>query len=388
MAGAASKMKGVCMTDVIISGTGIYVPPHVVTNDELVTAFNAYVDRFNAENADAIAAGDVPAKQHSSVEFIEKASGIKQRHYIEKTGVTDPERMLHHLPEGAFGDENTPSLQAGMGIEAAKIAMDQAGVTADDIDMVICSSAVMTRSFPAMAIEIQKFLGIKGAGFDMVMGCSSATYGMIQGYTSIKSGLAKRVLMVNPEIFSTMVNFTDRDSHFIFGDIASACILETAEGSTAPDQWRIDSLQQETELSQNIVSNYGPLTRYGEDLVGRADMYFVQQGRKVFKELLPMVTSFIERQLDEQGLKATDLDRMWLHQANINMNMYAAKKLLGREPTREEAPVVLERFGNIAGAGSLVAFHEHRDGLSAGDRGLLCSFGAGYSIGGILVTKL
>lgn len=376
------------MRDVVISGTGVYVPPESVSNDDLVAAFNAYVDRFNAEHADAIAAGEVPAKQHSSSEFIEKASGIKKRHYIDRSGVIDPDQMKINVPEGAFGDAETPSLQAAMAIEAAKIAMDQAGVTADDIDMVICSAAVMTRSFPAMAIEVQKFLGIKGAGFDMVMGCSSATYGMIQGATSIQSGLARRVLMVNPEIFSTMVNFTDRDSHFIFGDIASACILEAADQSTANEQWRIDSMHQETELSENIMSNYGPLTRHGDDLWKRPDMYFVQQGRKVFKELLPMVTSFISHQLGEAGLAATDLNRMWLHQANINMNMYAAKKLLGREPEPNEAPTVLERYGNIAGAGSLVAFHEHRDGLNAGDRGLLCSFGAGYSIGGILVTKL
>lgn len=109
------------------------------------------------------------------------------------------------------------------------MALSNAGVDASDIDHIVCTSAVMQRSFPAIGIEVQHFLGTSGSAFDMVMGCSSATYGLIAGVNAIKSGVADRVLMVNPEIFSTMVNYRDRDSHFIFGDIATAVVLERAD---------------------------------------------------------------------------------------------------------------------------------------------------------------
>lgn len=376
------------MVDVVISGTGLYVPPHKITNEELVQTFNDYVDAYNAHHKADIDAGLIPPKQHSSAEFIEKASGIKARRLVDVEGVMDLNRMMSKMPEGGHGDDDNPCFQAHMAIEAAKQALDHAGLTADDIDQIICSAAVLQRYFPAIGIEVQKHLGTKGSALDMVMGCSSATYGLIAGVNAIKSGTAKRVLMINPEIFSTMVNFRDRDSHFIFGDIATAVVLEAEDSAKGDDLWRVFGTKAETQFSSNIRSHYGPMTRLDDDSLLRDDMFFVQEGRKVFKELLPLVTEFISSQLESEGLTVGDLNRMWLHQANINMNMYAAKKLLGRDPTPEEAPTVLDEYGNTAGAGSIVAFHENRADLKTGDKGIICSFGAGYSIGSLLVEKL
>lgn len=375
------------MVDVVISGTGLFVPENVITNEELVVAYNEHADQFNAEHKADIEAGLMPAKQHSSAEFIEKASGIKERRLVDVKGVMDLDRMMSRMPEGGHGDFENPCFQAQMGLDASKMALEQAGLNPEDIDQIICSSAVMQRSFPAIGIEVQHFLGTKGSALDMVMGCSSATYGLIAGVNAIKSGAAKRVLMVNPEIFSTMVNFKDRDSHFIFGDIATAVVLERADLATSKDQWLVTGTKQSTQFSNNIRSNYGPMTRIDDGTQFRADMFFVQEGRKVFKELLPLVTAFINEQLETDGMEVSDLSRMWLHQANINMNMYAAKKLLGREPVEGEAPTVLENYGNTAGAGSIVAFHHHRSDLSSGDKGIICSFGAGYSIGSLMVEK-
>lgn len=375
------------MVDVVISGTGLYVPENKITNEELVAAFNEHVDQFNAEHKADIDAGLMPAKQHSSAEFIEKASGIKERRLVDVDGVMDLNRMMSIMPKGGHGDEDTPSFQAHMGIEASKMALAQAGLEPSDIDHLVCSSAVMQRPFPAMGIEVQHFLGTNGSALDMVMGCSSATYGLITGVNAIKSGVADRILMVNPEIFSTMVNFRDRDSHFIFGDIATAVVLERADIAKSDDRWLVTGTKQSTQFSNNIRTNFGPMTRIDDDSLFRDDMFFVQQGRKVFKELLPLVTEFISEQIADAGMKIEDLSRMWLHQANINMNMYAAKKLLGREPETGEAPTVLEEYGNTAGAGSIVAFHHHRGDLKSGDKGLICSFGAGYSIGSLMVEK-
>lgn len=376
------------MVDVVISGTGLFVPENKITNEELVAAFNEHVDQYNAEHKADIDAGLMPAKQHSSAEFIEKASGIRERRLVDVEGVMDLNRMMSKMPEGGHGDFENPCFQARMGIDAAKMALNQAGLEPGQIDHIVCSSAVMQRSFPAIGIEIQHFLGTSGSAFDMVMGCSSATYGLIAGVNAIKSGAADRVLMVNPEIFSTMVNFRDRDSHFIFGDIATAVVLERADLATGKDQWLVKGTKQDTQFSNNIRSNYGPMTRIDDDTLFRQDMFFVQEGRKVFKELLPLVTAFISEQLESENMTVGDLSRMWLHQANINMNMYAAKKLLGREPEPGEAPTVLENYGNTAGAGSIVAFHHHRADLKKGEKGLICSFGAGYSIGSLMVEKL
>jgi len=376
------------MVDVVISGTGLYVPPHKITNEELVVAFNKHVDQFNAENKTEIDAGLVPAKQYSSAEFIEKASGIKSRHMVDVEGVMDLNRMMSKMPKGGHGTQDEPCFQAHMAIEAATMALTNAGVEAKDVDQVICSAAVLQRYFPAIGIEVQHHLGTSGSAMDMVMGCSSATYGLIAGVNAIKSGAANRILMVNPEIFSTVVNYRDRDSHFIFGDIAVAVLLERADLAKGNDLWKVTDTKSRTQFSSNIRSHYGPMTRLDDDSMFRKDMFFMQEGRKVFKELLPLVTNFISEQLESENLTVADINRMWLHQANINMNMYAAKKLLGREPDAKEAPTVLDEYGNTAGAGSIVAFHKHRSDLKPGNKGIICSFGAGYSIGSLLVEKI
>jgi len=164
------------MIDVVISGTGLYVPPNKITNEELVEAFNQHVDQYNAENKADIDAGLMPAKQHSSAAFIEKASGIKSRYLVDVEGVMDLDRMMSKMPEGGHGDTENPCLQAHMGIEASKMALTQAGLTGADIEQVVCASAVMQRSFPAIGVEVQHHLGIEGSAVDMIMACSSATF--------------------------------------------------------------------------------------------------------------------------------------------------------------------------------------------------------------------
>lgn len=101
-----------------------------------------------------------------------------------------------------------------------------------------------------------------------------------------------------------------------------------------------------------------------------------------------MVAEQISQHLGELQLHAATLKRMWLHQANSNMNALIARKVLDRDPTPEEAPIILDRYANTSSAGSIIAFHLHRDNLQSGDLGVICSFGAGYSIGSVIVRKL
>ena len=195
--------------------------------------------------------------------------------------------------------------------------------------------------------------------------------------------------MVNPEICTGHMNFRDRDSHFIFGDACTAVILERADAATSEHQFEVVSTKLLTQFSNNIRNNFGFLNRADESGVGKPDKLFVQEGRKVFREVCPMVAELISNQLQQLDIPVTDINRFWLHQANLNMNMLIARKLLGRDPDlQKEAPVVLDEYANTSSAGSIIAFHKFQDDLPAGSQGVICSFGAGYSIGSVVVRKL
>ena len=372
------------MRKAVISGTGLYTPPHEISNEELVTTFNAFVDDFNTENADAIAAGDIEALQPSSAEFIEKASGIKSRYVMEKDGILNPQRMCPSMEERS-NDEI--SVLAEMGLNAAREALKNAGLTPDDINGVVVAASNMQRPYPAMAIEIQNALGIDGFGFDMNVACSSATFGIQVANDMVCSGSADRILMVNPEICSGHLNFRDRDSHFIFGDVATAVIIEGEDKATSPVQWTILNTRLKTSYSNNIRNNFGFLNRCDEDGIGKQDKLFVQEGRKVFKEVVPMVAEMITTHLGDQGLSPDSVRRIWLHQANLGMNQLIAKKVFNREIDPDSTPTILDTYANTSSAGSVIAFHKHSNDLASGDVGLLCSFGAGYSAGTVIIQR-
>ncbi|MEP5569989.1 MAG: beta-ketoacyl-ACP synthase III [Halioglobus sp.] len=373
------------MNDIVISGTGLYTPKQSISNEELVDSYNAYVEIFNLDNADAISAGDLPALQPSSVEFIEKASGIKSRYVMDKDGILDPQRMVPQLPDRP---NDAPSIQCEMAVAAATEAMANAGKTAADIDAVIVACSNLQRAYPAIAVEIQDALGIEGYGFDMNVACSSATFGIQQARDMISSGSARCVLMLNPEICSGHLNFRDRDSHFIFGDVCTAVIVEQADTASSDEQFLIVDSKLQTIYSNNIRNNFGFLNRGDDAGVGQADKLFVQEGRKVFKEVCPAVASQISAQLEKLSIEPDQLKRMWLHQANLSMNLLISKRVLGREATAEESPTILNEYANTSSAGSVIAFHKHSADLVSGDLGVLCSFGAGYSIGSVVLKKL
>jgi beta-ketodecanoyl-[acyl-carrier-protein] synthase len=374
---------------VVISGTGLFTPPYTVSNAELVQAHNAYADKFNRDNAEAIAQGELDALQHSSVEFIEKASGIKQRFAMYKEGMLDVERMLPVVPRRA---PEELSICAEMGVAAANEALQRAGKKPAEIDLLICGFSTTPRPWPALGVEIQQALGCSGYAYDMSVACSTATFGISNAVDALSSGIASCVLVVNVEFVTPQINYRDRDSHFIFGDVATAVVVEKTETATGSQQFKIMDRKLKTSFSNNIRSDFSYLTRAEPGLTMERffeqDQWFVQQGRKVFKELLPMVCNLINEQLDGCGVTVVDLRRLWLHQANINMNIFAVQKLLGRKPENHEAPLVLDTYANTASAGSIVAFHKYHEDLVAEDKGIICSFGAGYSVGSLLLEKI
>lgn len=369
---------------IVISGVGVWTPEFSISNEELVESYNAYADYYNEENKTQIEAGELASKPHSSAEFIEKASGIKSRYIYRKEGALDVNRMRPIIDERS---DDELSHQAEIAVYAAKKAMAAANKTPDQIDAVIVSCAYTQRSYPAIAIEVQNELGIEGFGFDMLVACSAATFGMHRAYEMIAAGNAACVLVINPELVSPQVNYTDRDSHFIFGDVATATVLENADGANAEHVYDVLSTKAVTKYSSNIRSNFGYMSHATDADPYGADKLFHQAGRKVFKEVCPMAAQHIADHLTKHELAPQDVTRWWLHQANINMNTLIAKRLLGREASADEAPIVLDQYANTASAGSIIAFAKYHEDLNTGDLGVICSFGAGYSIGSLVIKK-
>lgn len=203
------------MTQAVITATGLFTPPDSIDNAELVASFNRWVDAENLRHAAAIEQGEREPLAHSSEAFILKASGIESRYVMEAGGILDPERMRPRIPQRA---NDALSVQAEMGVAAARQALEEAGVSADQLDLIIVACSNLQRPYPAVAVELQAALGAGGYAFDMNVACSSATFAIDMATNAIRAGSLERVLVVNPEICSAHLNFRDRDSHFIFGD--------------------------------------------------------------------------------------------------------------------------------------------------------------------------
>jgi beta-ketodecanoyl-[acyl-carrier-protein] synthase len=361
-----------------LSGSGLFTPPYSISNDELVESFNSFVRNHNA-------AGDGPPLQESSAEFVLKASGIKSRYVMDKAGILDPVIMCPRLPERA---NDQISILAEMAVSAAREALKSADRKPEDIDGVLVACSNLQRAYPAIAIEVQEALGIEGFAFDMNVACSSATFGLQAAADMVAAGHARAILVCNPEICSGHLNFRDRDSHFIFGDVATAFVVERKETAQGSNAWEIVSTRLKTKFSNNIRNNFGFLNRTAPESADAPDKLFVQEGRKVFKEVVPMVSELLIAHLRDERLAAEGLKRIWLHQANLGMNEMIARRVLGRVPAAHEAPNILDEYANTSSAGSVIAFHKFSADLTQGDLGLLCSFGAGYSVGSVILRKL
>jgi beta-ketodecanoyl-[acyl-carrier-protein] synthase len=369
----------------VLSGSGLFTPPESISNEELVACFNEFVRRENERNRVEIEAGRLQPLASSSAEFIVEASGIVSRHVVDKAGILDPEVMR---PRIRTRSNEEPSLLAEMAVAASKDALERAGRRADEIDGVIVACSNLQRPYPAIAVEVQQLLGTGGFGFDMNVACASAAFGMQTAADAVKSGSARAVLVANPEICTGHLNFRDRDSHFIFGDVATAVVVEDAERASSTCAFEIVGTRLATRFSNNIRNNFGFLNPCEIEPRSDKDRLFVQQGRKVFRDVVPMVADMILAHLRDLGIEPTSLKRIWLHQANAIMNDAIAKRVLGATTSRALCPVVLDEYANTSSAGSVIAFHKHQDGLAAGDLTLLCAFGAGYSAGTVVLRKL
>ncbi len=373
------------MKRVAICGVGTELPTTSISNDDLVASFNTWVQR---ENIGRAARGEEPLAGSSSA-FIEHASGIRARRVLYPEGVLDIDRMAPIIPTRA---DHETSIQAEFGAASARKALADAGREAGEIDMVICASSHLQRMYPAVGIEIQQALGTAGSAIDLSLGCSSAAGGLHVAFNLVRSGAQKRVLVCTPEVITGHLNFRDRQTHFIFGDASVSMIVEALDdGEERAGCFEVLDTRLWTQFSSNIRSNFGYLARLTQDNPSVLDMealLITQLGNKVFKEVTHAGHEFILEFLRDHGQTPDDMRRFWLHQANARMNGMILRMAFGHDVDHDRAPIILADHGNTAAAGAIIALDMNRHDMLAGDFGLICAFGAGYSIGGALLKKM
>ena len=293
----------------------------------------------------------------TSDEWIAQRTGIRQR-YI------------------ASEDETTASL----GEAAARAALDNAGLTPDDIDLIVLATSTPNNTFPATAVEIQNRLGMRhGFAFDMQAVCSGFVYAVSTADAHIRAGSAKRVLVIGAETFSRILDWNDRTTSVLFGDGAGAIILEAVEeAGTLQDRGILAfSLRSDGTHRDKLYVDGGPSTT---GTVGHLRM----EGREVFKHAVGMITDVIEDTMTRGGITADDLDWFVPHQANKRIIDASAKKLGIAE---EKVVITVDQHGNTSAASVPLALGAAvADGrIKQGDLVMLEAMGGGFTWGAVLL---
>ncbi|MBN9552417.1 MAG: ketoacyl-ACP synthase III [Alphaproteobacteria bacterium] len=300
---------------------------------------------------------DFEGMVETSDEWIVQRTGIRQRHV-------------------ASDDETTASL----GEAAARAALDSAGMTPADIDLIILATSTPNNTFPATAVEIQHRLGMHhGFAFDMQAVCSGFVYAVATADLYIRGGLARRVLVIGSETFSRILDWNDRSTCVLFGDGAGALVLEAQEGTGAIADRGVlaASLRSDGAHKDKLFVDGGPSTT---GTVGHLRM----EGREVFKHAVGMITDVIEATFGEAGITAQDLDWFVPHQANKRIIDASARKLGIAE---EKVVVTVDLHGNTSAASVPLALSVAvADGrIKKGDLVLLEAMGGGFTWGAVLL---
>ncbi|WP_024586119.1 beta-ketoacyl-ACP synthase III [Aliihoeflea sp. 2WW] len=287
---------------------------------------------------------------------------------VQRTGITQ-----RHI---AADDETTASL----GEAAARAALDAAGLTVDDIDLIVLATSTPNNTFPATAVEIQERLGMRhGFAFDMQAVCSGFVYAINTADLHIRGGMVKRAIVIGSETFSRILDWQDRGTCVLFGDGAGAVILEAGEGEgTIADRGILAaSLRSDGSHREKLYVDGGPSTT---GTVGHLRM----EGREVFKHAVGMITDVVESVFAQAGITAEDLDWFVPHQANKRIIDASAKKLGIAD---EKVVITVDKHGNTSAASVPLALCEGVDTgrIKPGDLVLLEAMGGGFTWGAVLV---
>jgi len=320
-----------------IAGLATYVPPKLLTND------------------------DLEKMVETSHEWIMQRTGIRERHIVE--------------PGVATSDISKP---------AALEAIREAGLTPEDIDFIVVGTTTPDTIFPSTACTLQAKIGATRAwGFDLGAACSGFTYSLSVGYQMVATGAAEHALVVGADVMSSIIDYTDRATCVLFGDGAGAVVLSPA----GPDEPAIIDFEHVTDGTGGpslCMPAGGSRLPASHETVDKRLHYVKQDGSAVFKFAVRMTAEISERILAKNGLTPADVDLFVSHQANRRIIDAAADRL-----SLDESKVIvnLERYGNTtAGTIPLALADARREGrLKKGDLVLLASVGAGFTVGSVLL---
>jgi 3-oxoacyl-[acyl-carrier-protein] synthase III len=316
----------------VVTGCGSYLPQRVLTNDELARMVD------------------------TSDDWIVQRTGIRKRH------IAAP---------GEFTSD--------IGLNAARAALADAGVDAADIDLIVLATSTPDNTFPATAVSIQAGLGIKhGAAFDLQAVCSGFVYGMATVDSLLKTGMAKRALVIGAETFSRILDWTDRGTCVLFGDGGGAVVLEAQPAEQANGRGVLTTqLRSDGRHKEKLYVDGGPSST---GTVGHLRM----EGREVFRHAVGMITDVVHHAFEATGCSAADIDWFVPHQANKRIIDGSAHKL-GIDPAKVVTTV--DKHGNTSAASIPLALAAARaDGrIKSGDLILLEAMGGGFTWGAVLL---
>lgn len=323
----------------VIHATGAYLPERILTNAELETM----VDTSDA--------------------WITQRSGIKSRHI-------------------AAPDEATSDLAT----KAAKSALENGSIEADQIDAIIVATTTPDTTFPSVAVRVQAALGVPaGIAFDVQAVCSGFIYALSIADNFIKAGQAKRVLVIGAEKMSSIVDWNDRTTCVLFADGAGAVILEATQDTDKKDTDQKDFAAGDI-LSTHLYANghhSGILYTDGGPSTTQSSGHIIMHGREVFKHAVTLMSDVVQEALQANAMTPGDIDFLVPHQANLRIIEGTAKKL---SMSMDKVIVTVDHHGNTSAASIPLALHE---GVSSGriQRGhviLMEALGAGLTWGAAL----
>ncbi|RGP41102.1 Beta-ketoacyl-[acyl-carrier-protein] synthase III [Altererythrobacter insulae] len=319
------------MTRSVIRGSGSALPAQVVTNADL------------AQRVD------------TTDEWIVERTGIRQRYIADESETT-----------------------ASLAIDAARAALDDAGIDAKSIDLIVLATATPDNTFPATATKVQNALGCNGGiAFDVAAVCSGFLYALTTADSLIRTGMAKRALVIGAETFSRILDWEDRTTCVLFGDGAGAVILEASEDTGKSDAGILASrLHADGAQHDLLYVDGGPSTT---QTVGHLRM----KGREVFRHAVVNLSEVLREVLDQSGLSAIDIGWVVPHQANKRILDATAKKLGIPE---EKVVVTVDQHANTSAASVPLAFDVARkDGrIKKGDLVMFEAMGGGFTWGACL----
>ncbi|UJQ95644.1 beta-ketoacyl-ACP synthase III [Mariluticola halotolerans] len=313
----------------IVRGTGSYLPERLLTNDDLAKMVD------------------------TSDEWIVQRTGIRQRHVAA---------------EGEFTSD--------LAVKAAREALDDAGFDISDIDLIIVATTTPDMTFPATATLVQQKMGMHhGVAFDLQAVCSGFVFAVATADNYIKSGMAKRALVIGAETFSRILDWTDRTTCVLFGDGAGAIVLEGVEGGE--EGILASSLRSDGAHWQKLYVDGGVSST---QTTGHVHM----EGREVFKHAVGMISDVVENVLESAGYTCEDLDWFIPHQANKRIIDAAGRKL---GIPAEKTIVTVDRHANTSAASVPLALREAvKDGrVNKGDLVMIEAMGGGFTWGASLI---